>query len=163
MSQTRPAAARYSVSLLLSSWMYQALGKNALDTRECRASRIGNVAPIVGSWPAHPVIEWPRLHPACLSNNDPSDHPCRFVRSAVVVIASENSQRDVEGCAGLHEETRVPRRRTIGNPQCVMIVLRMIGGRRVHVLACKPAHRRTRRHIEPDRIEPDPGTERVAA
>ena len=39
----------------------------------------------------------------------------------------------------------------------------MVGGRRVHVFACNPTHRRTWLHIEPDWIEPDPGTERVAA
>src|SRR5688572_21749372 len=44
-----------------------------------------------------------------------------------------------------------------------MVVPRVVGGRRVDVLTHQPAHSRTRLYIEPDRIEPYPGAERVAA
>src|SRR5437868_7023386 len=105
--RARTPAQRHGVSLLALR-MYHMLGKNPRDTRECCTSSIGDALPTVGSWLADPVIERLRPRPGSLSHHDPADHPCGFVRYAVVVVDSRNRQRDVEGCAGLDEIARVP-------------------------------------------------------
>ena len=132
------------------------LGKNALDTRECCAGSIGNAAPTIGSRLADPVIEWLGPRSDCFSHNDSADHPCPFVRHAVVVIDPGDRERDVEGVARMHEESRVPRLSALWDPQRVIVVAWVVRSRRVHVFARDPAYRRTGLHIEPDWIEPDP-------
>src|SRR2546426_3748383 len=143
--------------------MYSALVDDLHDAREGLTGRVGDVAPAVSSRPAHPVVERLGARPERFSHNDAADHPHGFVWHAVVVIDPGHGERDVEVIAWMHEEPRVPRHHTLGDSQRVMVVPRVVGGRRVHVFAHDPSDRRTGLHVEPDRIEPYPGAERVAA
>src|SRR5438094_4549379 len=136
--------------------MYSALVEDLRDARECRTGCVGDVAPAVGSRPAHPVVERIGARPERLPHNDPTHHPHGFVRHAVVVIDAGYGERDVEVIARMHEEPRVPRHCTLGDAQRVMVVPRVVGGRRVHVFAHDPADRGTRFYVESDRIEPHP-------
>src|SRR6266550_2224205 len=101
---TRPSLIPSRTALCFTS----ALRSDPLDARECSAGGIGDAAPTVGSRPTDPVIERLGAGPERLPHNDPTHHPRRLVRHAVVVIDSGNGELDVEGCAGLHEEARVP-------------------------------------------------------
>src|SRR5213076_1381228 len=158
---------RATVAIIISpprpGRMHSALGEDLRDAREGLTGRVGDVAPAVGSRPAQPVVERLGAPPERLPHNDPTHHPHGFVRHAVVVIDPGNGERDVEVIAWMHEEPRVPRHRTLGDAQRVMVVPRVVGGRRVHVFAHDPADRGTRFYEESDRIEPYQGAERVAA
>src|SRR2546429_9889315 len=158
---------RATVAIIISpprpGRMHSALGEDRRDAREGLTGRVGDVAPAVGSRPAQPVVERLGARPERLPHNDPTHHPHGFVRHAVVVIDPGYGERDVEVIAWMHEEPRVPRHHTLGDSQRVMVVPRVVGGRRVHVFAHDPSDRRTGLHVEPDRIEPYPGAERVAA
>src|SRR5204863_1910005 len=143
--------------------MHSALVEDLRDAREGLTGCLGDVAPAVCSRPAHPVVERLGARPDRLPHNDPADHSDSFMGHAVVVIDPGYGERDVEMIARVHEEPRVPCHGALRNSQRMMIVLRVVGGRRMHVLPHDPAHRRTGLHVEPDRIEPYPGAERVAA
>src|ERR1051325_7719647 len=143
--------------------MYSALVDDLRNAREGLTGRVGDVAPAVGSRPAHPVVERLGARPERLPQNDAAGHPHGFVGHAVIVIDPGYGERDVEVIAWMHEEPRVPGHGPLRNSQRMIVVARVVGGRRVHVFAHDPAHGRTRFHVEPDRIEPYPGAERVAS
>src|SRR5438876_4159462 len=143
--------------------MYSALVEDLRDAREGLTGRVGDVAPAVGSRPAHPVVERLSAWPERLPHNDPTHHPHGFVGHAVVVIDPGHGERDFEVVARMHEEPRVPGLGPLRNSQRMIVVVRVVGGRRVYVLPHDPAHRRTRFHVEPNRIEPYPGADRVAS
>src|SRR5919108_1420227 len=65
--------------------MHSALGEDPRDAREGLAGEVGYVVPAIGSWPAHPVVEWLGAGPGRFRHNDPADHPRGLVRHAVVV------------------------------------------------------------------------------
>src|SRR5205823_3972867 len=142
---------------------HSAVADDLRDAREGLAGCVGDVVPAVGSRPAHPVVERLGARPERLPHNDPAYHPHRFVGHAVVVIDPGYRERDFEVIARMHKEPRVPRLGPLRNSQRMIVVARVVGGRRVHVLTHDPAHRRTGLNVEPDRIEPYPGAERVAA
>src|SRR5213596_3582811 len=143
--------------------MHSAVVEDLRDAREGLPGCVGDVVPAVGSRPAHPVVERLGARPERLPHNDPAYHPHSFVGHAVVVIDPGYGERDFEVVARMHEEPRVPGLGPLRNSQWMIVVARVVGGRRVYVLTHDPAHRRTRFHVEPDRIEPYPGAERVAA
>src|SRR5690242_20321922 len=143
--------------------MHSALAEDLRDAREGPPGCVGDVVPAVGPRPAHPVVERLGARPERFPHNDPAYHPHSFVRHAVVVIDPGYGERDVVVIARMHEKPRVPGHGSLRNSQRMVVVARVVGGCRVHVLAYDPAHRRTRVHVEPDRIEPYPGAERVAA
>src|SRR5213592_4538089 len=143
--------------------MHSALAEDPRDAREGLTGRLGDVAPAVCSRPAHPVVERLGARPARLPHNDPAYHPDRFVGHTVIVIDPGYGERDVEMIARVHEEPRVPCHGALRNSQRMMIVLRVVGGRRVHVLPHDPAHRRPRLYVDPNRVEPYPGADGVTA
>src|SRR5438876_7829523 len=76
--------------------MYSALVDDLHDAREGLTGRVGDVAPAVGSRPAHPVVERLGARPERFPHNDAADHPHGFVRHAVVVIDPGHGERHVE-------------------------------------------------------------------
>src|SRR5438034_1910978 len=142
---------RATVAIIISpprpGRMHSALGEDLRDAREGLTGRVGDVAPAVGSRPAQPVVGRLRAPPERLRHNDPTHPPHGFRRHAVVVIDPGNGERDVEVIAWMHEEPRVPRHCTLGDAQRVMVVPRVVGGRRVHVFAHDPADRGTRFYV----------------
>src|SRR5256885_17273639 len=143
--------------------MHSALVEDLRHAGESLPGCVGDVVPAVGSRPANPVVERLGAWPERLPHDDPADHPHSFVGHAVVVIDTGYGERDFEVVARMHKEPRVPGLGPLRNSQWMIVVARVVGGRRVYVLTHDPAHRRTRFHVEPDRIEPYPGAERVAA
>src|SRR5437660_4063700 len=98
---------RATVAIIISpprpGRMHSALGEDLRDAREGLTGRVGDVAPAVGSRPAQPVVERLGAWPERLPHNDPTHHPPRFVRHAVVVIAPGNGDPKLEGNPWMHE------------------------------------------------------------
>ena len=134
-----------------------------MDARESFTRRFRDVAPAVGSRSANPVVEGPGTQPYRSANHYPTYHPGGFVRRAEVVIDAGYRERNLEVITGMHQKSRVPGHRTLGNSQGVMIVPRVISRRRVHILTRDPAHGHTRIQVESDRIEPNVRPNGVAA
>src|SRR5438094_4143744 len=142
---------------------HSALAEDLRDAREGLPGCIGDVVPAVGPRPAHPVVERLGARPERLPHNDPAYHPHSFVRHAVVVIDPGYIERDVEVIARMHEEPRVPGHGALRNSQGMIVVARVVGGRRVHVLTHDPAYRHTGLNVEPDRIQPYPRAHHLAS
>lgn len=71
-----------------------------------------------------------------LSDNDPADHPCVFMREAIEVVNARDGQQDLETVAG-HQEVTIPGRRPCGNALRPVEQGGVIAGRDVAVAGIK--------------------------
>src|SRR5689334_23480811 len=120
--------------------MHSTLGHDAGDARERLAGFVGYAAPAFCAGFARPVAERLGAGPEWATHDDPPDHPRLFVGDAVVVVDAGHGEPDLEVITRIHEVARVPGRRTLGDPERVVVVARVVRGRGVHVLAHYPAH-----------------------
>ena len=94
---------------------------------------------------------------AGFAHDDASDHAGRFMRLAEIVVDPRNRETMLEGRAALRvgrqENGRVPRLRGRGNPQLMVVVVRVVGGDRVEAIDLHPAHRVASGDVDTGRLE----------
>src|SRR5688572_2791520 len=136
---------------------------DALDGGERFPGGVGHGLPPRGAWPTVEVVEGQRAGAGRAANHDAADHPGFLVRQAVVVVDPLDREGHLEVRAWLDEKSGVPRLGTLGYSKRVVVVHRVIGGGRMHIMMERPANRLPGPHPEPDGVEPHFFTARAGA
>src|SRR5687768_5650821 len=102
--------------------MHSTLREDPGDAREGLSGGVRDATPTFGFRPADPIVEWLRAGPERFPYNDPTHHPRRFVRHAVVVIDPGYGECDVEMVAWIHEDSRIPGYCTLRYSEWMMVV-----------------------------------------